>query len=248
MLGPHDPVLGQPRLDPYLQDGAGSLYGIIATLLPGFGAFHFPSKLLTFSAVAMAVLAAAGWDRVTAGETKWPHRFGLMGLGMSLVGLVFALAARAGCRIPGRPRPTPGGVCPGRHCRLVGRDATGSRPGRGRLRVCRRPGASGPAPTRRGQRAGPAALDRRPHTRQCPADLDGSPERLRRPIRGRASDRGCRAPPIHLLAHSGSTECQAGTRRVSRPGAPPYLSASGSTGRRRYTSSTVCLANGARGL
>ena len=94
-LGPHDPAFGQPRTDLYLDDGWGSLYGIIATLLPGFRAFRYPSKLLTFSAAAVAVLAAAGWDRATAGETKWARRFALGMLAMSLVGLTFALVARA---------------------------------------------------------------------------------------------------------------------------------------------------------
>src|SRR5262249_23534287 len=58
-LGPHDPPFGQPRLDHFLADGAGSPYGLLAMLLPGFGMFRYPSKLLTFTAVGLAVLAGA---------------------------------------------------------------------------------------------------------------------------------------------------------------------------------------------
>jgi hypothetical protein len=93
-LGPHDPVLGQPRLDPFLDDGAGSPYGILAMLLPGFGAFRYPSKLVTFFSVALAVLAGAGWDRVIKGETRCLRRLCWVGLVSSLVGLSISLAVR----------------------------------------------------------------------------------------------------------------------------------------------------------
>ena len=68
-------------MDSLLHDGAGSVYGIIATLLPGFGAFHHPTKLFTFTGAGLALLAGAGWDRVTAGETKWLRRPGWSDLG-----------------------------------------------------------------------------------------------------------------------------------------------------------------------
>jgi hypothetical protein len=93
-LGPHDPAFGQPRWDHFPHDGALSPYGILATLLPGFGAFHHPSKLLTFTAAALAALAGAGWDRLTAGDTVRLRRLGRVGLGASLLGLALAAAAR----------------------------------------------------------------------------------------------------------------------------------------------------------
>jgi hypothetical protein len=93
-LGPHDPAHGQHRLDDSLHDGAGSPYGLLSMLLPGFGMFRYPSKLLTFTAVGLAVLAGAGWDRVARGERRGLRRLSLAGLGASLVGLVWALTAR----------------------------------------------------------------------------------------------------------------------------------------------------------
>ncbi len=36
-------------------------------VMPGFGSFRYPSKLLTFMAVGLAVLAGLGWDCVTEG-------------------------------------------------------------------------------------------------------------------------------------------------------------------------------------
>ncbi len=48
------------------RDGDGSVYWALATVLPGFDRFRFPSKLLTFAAVAGAALAGLGWDRIAA--------------------------------------------------------------------------------------------------------------------------------------------------------------------------------------
>ncbi len=94
-LGPHDPMFGDVRLDSFLHDGAGSPYGLLSMLLPGFGAFRFPSKLLVFTAVGLSVLAGVGWDRVTVGaaEARRLRPLCLAGLGASVVGLILALAA-----------------------------------------------------------------------------------------------------------------------------------------------------------
>jgi len=96
ILGPHDPLFGQPRPDHFLADGAGSPYGLVSMLLPGFGSFRYPSKLLTFMAVGLAVLAGLGWDRLTAGEAqpRRLRRLGLAGLGASLAGMALALVSR----------------------------------------------------------------------------------------------------------------------------------------------------------
>ena len=95
-LGPHDPTSGEVRSDSFLHDGAGSPYGLLSMLLPGFGVFRFPSKLLVFTAVGLSVLAGLGWDRVTAGEAEARRlrRLCLAGLGASVLGLILALAAR----------------------------------------------------------------------------------------------------------------------------------------------------------
>ncbi len=109
-LGPHDPVRGQPRADSFVSDGFASPYGVLAMLLPGFGAFRYPSKVLSFSAAALAVLAGAGWDRATGGETRRLLRLGRLGLGTSFIGLVLALAARDGvvAYLAGRVLPDAG--------------------------------------------------------------------------------------------------------------------------------------------
>jgi hypothetical protein len=93
-LGPHDPIHGMARSDPFLGDGIGSVYQFLIALLPGFGVFRYPSKLLTFFTVATAVLAGAGWDRATAGETAWTRRLAQAGLATTLLGLATATAAR----------------------------------------------------------------------------------------------------------------------------------------------------------
>ncbi len=84
------------RLDDYLNDGAGSPYALLTMVLPGFNTFRYPSKLLTFPAVGLAALAGLGWDRVREGgaEMRRLRRLGLLGLGASMAGLAWALAAR----------------------------------------------------------------------------------------------------------------------------------------------------------
>ncbi len=117
-LGPHDPPLGQPRPDELLPDGAGSPYGLLAMLLPGFDAFRYPAKLATFTAAGLAVLAGVGWDRATseAPATRRLRRLSLAGLGASLVGLIAAWAARGRAvahlagQVPGDPMFGPADV------------------------------------------------------------------------------------------------------------------------------------------
>lgn len=80
-------------------------------LLPGFGSFRYPSKLLTFLAVGLAGLTGLGWDRVTEGaaHTRRLRWFGLAGLGASLMGLALAMASRdiAVAYLSGRVRADP---------------------------------------------------------------------------------------------------------------------------------------------
>lgn len=70
-LGPHDPRdTTNIRLDGFLRDGDGSFYWFLANALPGFRQFRYPSKLLTFTALALASLAGIGWDRVVRGSAS----------------------------------------------------------------------------------------------------------------------------------------------------------------------------------
>ena len=70
-LGPHDPAdTSAIRLDGKLRDGDGSVYGIMATVLPGFGGFRYPGKMLTFACLGIAGLAGIGLDRCLAGHSR----------------------------------------------------------------------------------------------------------------------------------------------------------------------------------
>jgi hypothetical protein len=71
VVGPHDPLKeAEMRRDHFLPDGFGSPYGLMAGLLPGFGAFRYPSKLLVFTSLALSGLAGMGWDRAAAGRSR----------------------------------------------------------------------------------------------------------------------------------------------------------------------------------
>lgn len=70
-IGPHDPPdLPGVRFDAKLRDGDGSPYWLLATGVPGFGSFRYPSKLLTFTTIALAGLAGLGWDRAREGRRR----------------------------------------------------------------------------------------------------------------------------------------------------------------------------------
>lgn len=70
----------------------GGLYWCMVQVLPGFAAFRYPSKLLTFTAVAIAGLAALGWDHWSAGtgrrERRWIIGFAASGLALFLLAWV----------------------------------------------------------------------------------------------------------------------------------------------------------------
>ena len=70
-IGPHDPMTTNAiRQDGFLRDGDGSFYSILAAAVPGFHQFRYPSKLLTFTILALAVLAGHGWDVVADGRRR----------------------------------------------------------------------------------------------------------------------------------------------------------------------------------
>ena len=74
-IGPHDAAnTNAVRLDGYLRDGDGSPYFLMATFLPGFHTFRFPSKLLSFTILALAGLAGLGWDRVLENRPRRVER------------------------------------------------------------------------------------------------------------------------------------------------------------------------------
>jgi len=74
-IGPQDaPDVAALRLDRQLRDGDGSVYWALATALPGFRQFRFPSKLLTFTVLAVAALAGQGWDGLASGDPRARRR------------------------------------------------------------------------------------------------------------------------------------------------------------------------------
>jgi hypothetical protein len=93
-LGGHDPSINHPtnRTDGGVADGDGSMYWLLAAVLPGFQTFRYPGKLLTFTALALSALAGIGWDRARgrAGRTA---RVPVFFLALSLVALVVVAGA-----------------------------------------------------------------------------------------------------------------------------------------------------------
>jgi hypothetical protein len=70
--------------------GDDSLYGLLATILPGFRLFRYPGKLLVFTSLAMSAMAGAGWDRFAADAGR--RRVLAVTIGLVVVS-VLALAA-----------------------------------------------------------------------------------------------------------------------------------------------------------
>jgi hypothetical protein len=94
-LGPHDTRDSAAiRFDGHLRDGDGGIYWLLATVLPGFGAFRYPSKLLTLTCLAVALLAGSGWDRAVAGNKRRALVTCLACLAATLVLLAVVFVAR----------------------------------------------------------------------------------------------------------------------------------------------------------
>jgi hypothetical protein len=94
-LGPHDAKdTNAVRLDGYLRDGDGSPYFLMAELFPGFQQFRFPSKLLSFTALALAGLAGLGWDRALLGRSRRAVLLAMVGSLTSLAVLAVVFASR----------------------------------------------------------------------------------------------------------------------------------------------------------
>jgi hypothetical protein len=79
-----------------LDGGDGSVYWLLATGLPGFDHFRYPSKLLMFTVLGLSVLAAHGWDALATGDprtrrsvTAWSGSFLLLTL--AALGILFCV-------------------------------------------------------------------------------------------------------------------------------------------------------------
>jgi hypothetical protein len=94
-VGTHDPLeTNAIRLDGQLRDGDGSFYYLLSAAIPGFQQFRYPSKLLTFTVLALALLAGHGWDRVASGSRRGLWIASGVLLGLSLGAAAGLLAAR----------------------------------------------------------------------------------------------------------------------------------------------------------
>ncbi len=96
LIGPHDPSpTNSIRADGFLRDGDGSLYHLLSVVVPGFQQFRYPSKLLTLTTLALAVLAGYGWDRLEAGARREAARWASVLLGLAAAAGVGVGLARA---------------------------------------------------------------------------------------------------------------------------------------------------------
>lgn len=87
-VGPRDPRgTGEARPDHFLPDSFGSPYWLMAQVLPGFRAFRYPSKLLTFTSLALAGLAAFGSEGAVASRARGTRRLALILCGLGALGL-----------------------------------------------------------------------------------------------------------------------------------------------------------------
>jgi Bacterial membrane protein YfhO len=85
-IGAHDTDETTPiRADKYLRDGDGSFYWALATVLPGFRQFRFPSKLLTLTVMALSALAAGAWDEVSTSDRPTRRRALNWAIGLSVL-------------------------------------------------------------------------------------------------------------------------------------------------------------------
>ncbi len=98
-LGSHDPPAGIVRDGPSLPDGAGSVYGLMATILPGFAMFRYPAKLMVITSLAMSCLAGMGWDQLSSEEASTRgrlRRLGILSMAISASLAVLVVVLRAG--------------------------------------------------------------------------------------------------------------------------------------------------------
>jgi hypothetical protein len=85
-IGPHDPLdSGAARPDGKLRDGDGGIYWSFARILPGFRQFRYPSKLLSFTSLALSALAGIGWDGLRNRRCQRPV---VLAAGLLVIGLL----------------------------------------------------------------------------------------------------------------------------------------------------------------
>ncbi|MCI0361964.1 MAG: YfhO family protein [Planctomycetaceae bacterium] len=78
-----------------LGNPVGGVYWLLVVLLPKYVYFRYPAKLLVVASLAIAMLAARGWDRALAGE---PRRLTIallvLGIGSGIAGLAALVASQ----------------------------------------------------------------------------------------------------------------------------------------------------------
>lgn len=89
-IGPIDRTDVNPlRQDGYLRDGDGGFYWALATFLPGFRQFRYPSKMLTFVCFGLCALAGLGWERIIQGDRRRIQR---LAHGLAAITVILLLA------------------------------------------------------------------------------------------------------------------------------------------------------------
>lgn len=89
VIGEGDPARqGELRQDGRMPDGFGGPYWLMAQGLPGFRSFRYPSKLLTFTSLAVSCLAALGWEHAGPTPLRRARRAALALAGLSLALLI----------------------------------------------------------------------------------------------------------------------------------------------------------------
>jgi len=82
---------------PWLSPPVGGLYWLMTVLLPGFAFFRYPAKLLVPAALAISMLAARGFDRVStsrsSGMARLLRRLGIVSLGGAIAIYIVSLTA-----------------------------------------------------------------------------------------------------------------------------------------------------------
>jgi hypothetical protein len=98
LIGPHNVTDASTRSSRYIRDGDGGVYWLLATGLPGFSQFRYPSKLLTFTVLGIASLAAQRWDVLASGEPRTRRRVAAWSgflLVLTLAALALCIGGRA---------------------------------------------------------------------------------------------------------------------------------------------------------
>ncbi len=76
-----------------ISSGWGGLYGLLSSILPGYGGFRYPGKWLVIAAAAISILAAYGWDKLYKKE-DFANRFSILLAVIAAIEVIWFFIAR----------------------------------------------------------------------------------------------------------------------------------------------------------